>query len=261
MSLRLAIAGAGGRMGRMLIEAAAADAAIKVGAALEMAGSPLIGQAAAPGVAITSDLEAALAVSDTLIDFTRPEATLEYLSVCRRMGKQMVIGTTGFTPEQKREIEAAAADIAIVFAPSMSLGVNVMMKLVEEAARALGMDVDIEVHEAHHKMKVDAPSGTALKLGEVAAQARGQNLEDAGVYARHGLTGERKAGSIGFSVVRAADIVGDHTVMFAGPGERLEITHRSTSRATYAQGALRAAKFLAGKKSGLYDMHAVLGLN
>ena len=257
---RLCIAGAGGRMGRMLIEAALADPALSIGAALEIGGSPLLGQPAAPGVAIGADIPAALQVCDVLIDFTRPEATLAYLAACRRAHRNIIIGTTGFTPEQKHEIEAAAADIAVVFAPSMSMGVNVMMKLVEMAARTLGADADIEVHEAHHKMKVDAPSGTALKLGEIAARARGQTLEEAGVYARHGLTGERKPGSIGFSVTRAGDIVGDHTVLFGGVGERIEITHRSASRANFAQGAIRAAKFLAAKNKGLYDMQDVLGL-
>ncbi len=258
--VRLAIAGAGGRMGRMLIETAATDAAVVVSAALEHPGSPLVGQTAAPGVLVSSDVAAALAVSDILIDFTRPEATLSYLAACRKAQKKIVIGTTGFDAAQKHEIEAAAADIAVVFAPSMSMGVNIMMKLVEMAAQSLGMDADIEIHEAHHKMKVDAPSGTALKLGEVAAQARGQSLEEAGVYVRHGLTGERKAGTIGFSVTRAGDIVGDHTVTFAGMGERMEITHRSSSRANFAQGAMRAAKFLAAKKTGLFDMQDVLGL-
>lgn len=260
MPQRLAIAGAGGRMGRMLIEAAGSDPAVTIAAALEQAGSPLIGQPAAPGVAIGADIAAALAVSDLLIDFTRPEATLAYLAACRKAARKIVIGTTGFTADQKRQIEAAAADIAVVFAPSMSMGVNVMMKLVEMAARTLGADADIEVHEAHHKMKVDAPSGTALKLGEIAARARGQTLDEAAVYARHGLSGERQPGTIGFSVTRAGDIVGDHTVLFGGVGERIEITHRSSSRANFAQGAMRAAKFLAGKKNGLFDMQDVLGL-
>ena len=172
----------------------------------------------------------------------------------------MVIGTTGFAAPGLDEIRAASGDIAIVMAPNMSIGVNVMMRLVETAARALGPDYDAEVFEIHHKMKVDAPSGTALKLGEIAAAARGASLAKDGVFARHGATGERKGGSIGFSVARGGDIVGDHTVFFAGPGERVEITHRASSRATYAQGAMRAAKFLAGKAPGLYDMGDVLGL-
>ncbi len=266
MTIKLAIAGAGGRMGRMLLEAAAADAEMSLSALLEHPSSPLAGANAAvlmpqiKGLAISVDAKSSLVGSDILIDFTRPEATMAYLEICRDLGVNAVIGTTGFSPVQKLEIEAVAKDIAVVFAPNMSVGVNVTLKLVEMAARSLGVDYDIEVFEAHHKMKVDAPSGTALKLGEVAASARGQSLDEVGVYERHGVTGERKAGTIGFSVVRAGDIIGDHTVFFAGAGERIEITHKSSSRSTYAQGAMRAARFLAGKKSGLYDMQDVLGL-
>jgi 4-hydroxy-tetrahydrodipicolinate reductase len=264
MSLKVAIAGAGGRMGRTLLDAAAADGSLQICAALEHAGSPLVGaavlQSGLSGLAIRSDAAVALEGCEVLIDFTRPEASLAYLAVCKSLGVNAVIGTTGFSPSQKQEIEAASREIAIVFAPNMSVGVNVTMKLVEMAARSLGLDWDIEVFEAHHKMKVDAPSGTALKLGEVAAEARGQLLRDVGVYARHGVSGERQPGSIGFSVLRAGDIVGDHTVYFAGSGERIEISHKSTSRATYAQGALRAARFLAGKPCGLFDMQDVLGL-
>ena len=253
-------------MGRMLLEAAHADGALKVSAALEHPASPLVGVDAGmlspelKGMTVRADADQALGGSNILIDFTRPEATLAYLAICQRLGVNAVIGTTGFTAAQKLEIEGFAKHIAIVFAPNMSVGVNVTLKLVEMAARSLGLGYDIEVHEAHHKMKVDAPSGTALKLGEVAAEARGQTLADAGVYARHGVTGERRPGTIGFSVVRAGDIIGDHTVFFAGTGERIEITHKSSSRATYAQGAMRAAKFLADKKTGLYDMQDVLGL-
>lgn len=266
MTIKLAIAGAGGRMGRMLLDAACADLELVVSAALEQPASPLIGADASvllpelKGLTVRADAAAALKGCDVLIDFTRPEATLAYLTICRTLGVNAVIGTTGFTPAQKQEIEGFSRHIAIVFAPNMSVGINVTLKLVEMAARSLGLDYDIEVHEAHHKMKVDAPSGTALKLGEVAAAARGQSLAEAGVYARHGVTGERKPGDIGFSVVRAGDIIGDHTVFFAGIGERIEITHKSSSRATYAQGAVRAAKFLADKKTGLYDMQDVLGL-
>lgn len=266
MTLKLAIAGAGGRMGRMLLEAAGADPALAVSVALEQAASPLVGVDAGTllpelkGLTVRADADPALDGSNVLIDFTRPEATLVYLAICKRFGVNAVIGTTGFTPVQKQAIEGFARHVAIVFAPNMSVGVNVTMKLVEMAARSLGLDYDIEVFEAHHRMKVDAPSGTALKLGEVAAAARGQLLAEAGVYARHGVSGERKAGTIGFSVVRAGDIIGDHTVFFAGAGERIEITHKSSSRATYAQGAMRAAKFLADKKAGLYDMQDVLGL-
>ena len=266
MIIKLAIAGAAGRMGRMLLEAIQADASLAVSALLEHADSPLVGVDASmlspdlKGLMVRADANAALQGSKVLIDFTRPEATLAYLAICRNIGVNAVIGTTGFTSPQKQEIEEFSKHIAIVFAPNMSVGVNVTLKLVEMAARSLGLDYDIEVFEAHHKMKVDAPSGTALKLGEVAAAARGQTLANSGVYARHGVTGERKPGSIGFSVVRAGDIIGDHTVFFAGAGERIEITHKSSSRATYAQGAMRAAKFLADKQTGLYDMQDVLSL-
>jgi 4-hydroxy-tetrahydrodipicolinate reductase len=252
--VRVAIAGAGGRMGRALLEAALATAGVKLGAALDVA----------PGtwgeVAIGTDVAAALAGCDVLIDFTRPEGTLAHVRACRAAKRALVIGTTGFDARQMQEIHEAARDIAIVMAPNMSIGVNVALKLVAMASKALGPDYDVDVFEMHHKLKVDAPSGTALKLGEVAAAARGTTLEKDGVFTRHGNTGERKPGTIGFSVARGGDIVGDHTVYFAGPGERLEITHRSSSRATYAQGALRAARFLAGKPPGLYDMDDVLGL-
>ena len=244
MSLRVAVAGSGGRMGRALLEAVASAEGIALGASFD----------------VGADVAAALATCDVLIDFTRPEGTLAHLALCRAAKKKMVIGTTGFKPEEVARIRDAAKDIAIVMAPNMSVGVNVSLKLVELAARTLGPDYDVEVLEVHHKLKVDAPSGTALKLGEVAAAARGTTLEKDGVFARHGVTGERKAGAIGFSVARAGDIVGDHTVLFAGPGERLEITHRAASRATYAQGAIRAARFLQGKSAGLYDMQDVLGL-
>jgi 4-hydroxy-tetrahydrodipicolinate reductase len=265
-AVRVAIAGASGRMGRALLEAATATPGIALAGALDIAGSPCAGRdagqlcAAAQGVTVATDPAAAIASCDVLIDFTRPEGTLGHVLACRKAGKRMVIGTTGFAPAGLEEIRAAARDIAIVMAPNMSMGVNVMLKLVELAARSLPKDYDVEVFEIHHKLKVDAPSGTALKLGEVAAKARGAALDKDGVFARHGTTGERKAGTIGFSVSRAGDIVGDHTVYFGGPGERIEITHRASSRATYAQGALAAAKWLAGKPAGLYDMNDVLGL-
>ena len=265
-AVRVAIAGASGRMGRALLDAATAADGIRLTGALDIAGSPCAGRdagelcAAAQGVIVATDAAAALGGCDVLIDFTRPEGTLGHLAACRKARKAMVIGTTGFAAAGLEEIRAAAREIAIVMAPNMSMGVNVMMKLVELAARSLPPDYDAEVFEIHHKLKVDAPSGTALKLGEVAAKARGASLDRDGVFARHGLTGERKGGAIGFTSARAGDIVGDHTVFFAGPGERIEITHRSTSRATYAQGALRAARFLAGKPAGLYDMDDVLGL-
>jgi 4-hydroxy-tetrahydrodipicolinate reductase len=242
--LRLAIAGAGGRMGQMLVATATRTADVQLASALGR----------------DSDVAAAFANADVLIDFTRPEATLKYLAACKKHRVKAVIGTTGFSAEQKQQIEAFAQHIAIVFAPNMSIGVNVSLQLVEAAAKSLGLDYDIEVFEAHHKMKVDAPSGTALALGEAAASARGQKLTDVAVYERHHVATPRERGSIGFSVVRAGDIIGDHTVFFAGPGERIEIAHKSSSRATYAQGAMRAAKFLVDKKAGLFDMRDVLGL-
>jgi 4-hydroxy-tetrahydrodipicolinate reductase len=195
-----------------------------------------------------------------LIDFTRPEGTMEHLKVCRELGVAMVIGTTGFTDAQKADIAAAAKDIAIMMAPNMSVGVNVTLKLLEMAAKALSTGYDIEIVEAHHRYKVDAPSGTALKMGEVIADALGRDLKECAVYAREGLTGERDPSSIGFATIRGGDIVGDHTVLFAGIGERIEISHKSSSRVTYAQGSLRAVRFLAGRKPGLYDMFDVLGL-
>jgi 4-hydroxy-tetrahydrodipicolinate reductase len=263
--IKLAIAGASGRMGRMLLEAADADASVKIAAALEHAGSPMAGRdagelaASAKGVIITADFVRALKGCDVLVDFTRPEGTLAHLAACKQHNVKAVIGTTGFSPEQKKEIARFAEDVSIVFAPNMSVGVNVTLKLVEQAAKSLGFDFDVEVFEAHHKMKVDAPSGTAIALGEAAASARGQSFADVAVYERHGVTGERKPGTIGFSVVRAGDIIGDHTVFFAGAGERIEITHKSSTRATYAHGALRAAKFLMDEPRGLFDMQDVLG--
>jgi 4-hydroxy-tetrahydrodipicolinate reductase len=231
-----------------------------------MPGSPVAGRdagelcAAARGVTIDTDPAAVLKNADTLVDFTRPEGTLLHVRACLAAKRSMVIGTTGFAPAAMEEIRAASRVIAIMMAPNMSVGVNMAAKLAEMAARALGPDYDAEVFEIHHKLKVDAPSGTALMLGGVVAKARGGSIEKEGVFARHGATGERIAGTVGFSVARGGDIVGDHTVFFAGPGERIEITHRASSRATYAQGAMRAAKFLSGKAPGLYDMGDVLGL-
>ena len=253
-------------MGRALLEAAGSASGVAVGAALEAPSSPLLGRdagelaASARGVAIGSDIAAAVAASDALIDFTRPAGTLAHLAACVAAGKSIVIGTTGFEPHEMDAIRAGAAKVPVVLAPNFSIGVNVALKLVDLASRALGPDYDVEVFEMHHKLKVDAPSGTALKLGEVAAKARGTTLEKDGVFARHGVTGERKAGTVGFSVARGGDVIGDHTVYFAGAGERIEITHRSNSRATYAQGAIRAAKWLAGKPPGLYGMDDVLGI-
>ena len=264
--LRIAIAGASGRMGRMLIEAVLAAPDCLLAGALDIADSPALGQDAgafagrSTGVTITSDLRQGLAQAQLLIDFTRPEGTLAHLAVCRTLGVKAVIGTTGFTPAQKAEITDHAGQIALMMAPNMSVGVNVMLKLLDQAARALNTGYDIEVIEAHHRHKVDAPSGTALQIGEVLAHALGRDLKDCAVYARHGVTGERDPSSIGFATIRGGDIVGDHTVLFAGTGERIEITHKSSSRATYAQGSLRAARFLAGQRQGLFDMFDVLNL-
>ncbi|MEW6695144.1 MAG: 4-hydroxy-tetrahydrodipicolinate reductase [Pseudomonadota bacterium] len=263
---RVAIAGASGRMGRMLIEAVQAAADCVLSAALDRPDSPALGQDAAAftgqpaGVVIAADVDAALAASDVLIDFTRPEGTMQHVQACVRHGVALVIGTTGFTEAQKATIADAAQHIPIVMAPNMSVGVNVTLKLLEMAARALSGGYDIEIVEAHHRHKVDAPSGTAFKMGEVIAAAQGRRLQDCAVYERVGHTGERPAGAIGFATVRGGDVVGDHTVMFLGTGERIEITHKSSSRATYAQGSLRAVRFLAGRRSGLYDMFDVLGL-
>lgn len=264
--LNIAIAGASGRMGRALIEAVSQAADLRLAAALDRPGSPFVGKDAgeligAPcGLAISDRLEAALQGSQILIDFTRPEGTLHHLAVCRARGVNMVIGTTGFTPDQRRVIEEAAADIGIVFAPNMSVGVNVVLKLLDMAARVLDEGYDVEIIEAHHRHKVDAPSGTALRMGEVVAAALGRDLAQCAVYGRQGVTGERLPATIGFATVRGGDIVGDHTVLFAGTGERIEITHKASSRATFAMGALRAARFLAERKQGLFDMQDVLGL-
>ena len=264
--LRIAIAGASGRMGRTLIEAVSqADDAV-LAAALDLPGSACLGKDAgeligAPcGIRIVDDIDAALAQADCLIDFTRPEGTLEHLEVCRRRGVNMVIGTTGFNFEGKQAIQAAGREIPIVFAPNMAVGVNLVFRLLDVAARALSEGYDVEVIEAHHRHKVDAPSGTALRMGEVVAAALGRDLSECAVYGREGHTGERPATQIGFATVRGGDIVGDHTVLFAGTGERVEISHKAASRMPYAMGALRAARYMRGRSSGLYDMQDVLGL-
>jgi 4-hydroxy-tetrahydrodipicolinate reductase len=263
---KIVIAGASGRMGRVLIEAVLGCDDLTLHAALDQPGSPALGSDAgaplgrATGVSIGADLDAALAGADVLIDFTRPEGTLAHLQACRRQGVAAVVGTTGFTPAQKAELAAAARHVAVVLAPNMSIGVNVVIGLVEQAARALGPGWDAEVFEIHHRHKVDAPSGTALALGEAVARARGLDLAEHAVLARQGASGERGAAQIGFAALRGGDVVGDHTVFFAGAGERIEITHRSTSRANYAAGSLRAALFVAGRTPGLYGMADVLGL-
>jgi 4-hydroxy-tetrahydrodipicolinate reductase len=264
--MNIAVAGASGRMGRMLIEAITAAPDARLSGALDVAGVPGIGTDAAAflgqpaGVAITADLAQGLAGAGYLIDFTRPDGTLKHLDYCAAHGIKMIIGTTGFDEAGKAAISAAAAKTAIVFAPNMSIGVNVTMKLLELAAKSFSHGYDIEIIEAHHRHKVDAPSGTALKMGEVIAGALGRDLNKVGVFAREGVTGERDPSSIGFATIRGGDIVGDHTVLFAGIGERIEITHKSSSRVTYAHGSLRAARFLQDKDTGLYDMQDVLGL-
>ncbi len=264
---QVAVAGATGRMGQMLIEAIRASGDCQLAGALDVASSPAIGNDAAAflgvasGVPVVSDVRAGLAKAKVLIDFTRPEGTMAHLDACRALGVHAVIGTTGFSEAQKARIAEISRDIAVVMAPNMSVGVNVTLKLLQMAAQALATGYDIEIIEAHHRHKVDAPSGTALKMGEVIASALGRDLKDCAVYAREGVTGERDPSTIGFATVRGGDIVGDHTVLFAGTGERIEITHRSSSRATYAQGSLRAVRFLAGRRTGLYDMFDVLGLN
>jgi 4-hydroxy-tetrahydrodipicolinate reductase len=265
--MKIAIAGSSGRMGRTLIEAVLASADLKLSAALDVAGSPCLGKDAgefsghACSVAVSADYAAGIAASDCLIDFTRPEGSLLHLDACVKAGTNMVIGTTGFSAEGRRRIVDAAQRIAIVFAPNMAVGVNAAFKLAEVAAKILGDAYDVEIIEAHHRHKVDAPSGTALKLGAVVAAALGRDLKTCAVYGREGDTGERDAKSIGFHAIRGGDIVGEHTVMFAGSGERVEVTVRSQSRMTYAAGALRAARFLVGKSTGLYDMQDVLGLS
>ncbi|MDY7576856.1 4-hydroxy-tetrahydrodipicolinate reductase [Herbaspirillum sp. RTI4] len=264
--LKIAVAGASGRMGRMLIEAIQEASDTVLTGALDVPGSSSLGSDAAAflgspaGVLIESDLARGLQGAQILIDFTRPEGTLEHLRYCAEHGIKMVIGTTGFDQAGKDAIAAAAQKTAIMLSPNMSVGVNVTLKLLEMAAKSFAEGYDIEIIEAHHRHKIDAPSGTALKMGEVIADALGRNLDDVAVYAREGITGARDPSSIGFAAIRGGDIVGDHTVLFAGIGERIEISHKSSSRVTYAHGSLRAARFLADKSSGLYDMQDVLNL-
>ena len=263
--INIAVTGAAGRMGRTLIEACARAEGLRLSAAVERPGSATLGGDAGElagvgklGVALVPALDGL--DFDVLVDFTNPQATLANLEYCRKHKKKIVIGTTGFDAAGKRSIAAAARDIAVVFAPNMSVGVNLCFKLLETAARVLGDDVDVEITEAHHRYKADAPSGTALRMGEVVAQALKRDLKECAVYERHGISGERVRKTIGFSSIRAGDIVGDHTVLFAGGGERVEITHRAESRMTFANGALRAARWLVDRKTGLYDMQDVLGL-
>jgi 4-hydroxy-tetrahydrodipicolinate reductase len=253
-------------MGRTLIEAVLNAPDMALAAAFEQAGNPALGKDAGElvgspcGVLLTADVEAGLALADCAIDFTRPEGTMAHLEACRRHGKAIVIGTTGLSAEQKQVIQAVSGVIPVVLAPNMSVGVNVVFKLLDTAARILAQGYDVEIVEAHHRHKVDAPSGTALRMGEVVAAALDRDLGQCAVFGRQGVTGERDPSTIGFATVRGGDIVGDHTVLFAGPGERVEISHKAASRMPYAQGGLRAARFLAGRTSGLFDMQDVLGL-
>jgi 4-hydroxy-tetrahydrodipicolinate reductase len=264
--IRIAVAGACGRMGRTLIEAVLDAPDMTLAAAFEQAGNPALGKDAGDlvgspcGVPLTADIEAGVALADCLIDFTRPEGTMAHLEACRRQGKAIVIGTTGLSAEHKRSVQVAADVIPVVFAPNMSVGVNVVFNLLDTAARILAQNYDVEIVEAHHRHKVDAPSGTALRMGEVVAAALGRDLAQCAVFGRQGVTGERDPATIGFATVRGGDIVGDHTVLFAGPGERVEISHKAASRMPYAQGSLRAARFVAQHANGLFDMQDVLGL-
>ncbi|OOZ41747.1 4-hydroxy-tetrahydrodipicolinate reductase [Solemya pervernicosa gill symbiont] len=264
---RVAIAGAAGRMGRILIEASQMAEGVSVGAATERSGSELLGLdvgnlvgVGALGVKLVDDLAAVVDDFDVLIDFTSPAVTMANLEICREAGKRVVIGTTGLDDEQKQKIAEAGEQVAVVFAPNMSVGVNLSFKLLEIAAQVLGDDVDIEIVEAHHRHKVDAPSGTALRMGEVVADALGRDLKECAVYGREGITGERERKTIGFETIRAGDIVGEHTVLFAALGERLEITHKASSRMTFAKGAVRAAGWVMQHSQGEFDMQDVLGL-
>jgi len=262
--LKVAVCGASGKMGRALIACIKDDDALTLGGALELPGNPHLGKDAGgllgfeSGVVITSDVDVVTSWADVLIDFTRPEGTLDHLKACISSSTAMVIGTTGFTDSQKDSINQAAESIPVVMAPNMSVGVNVLLRILKTAAITLDDEYDIEIVEAHHKHKVDAPSGTALRMGEVIADSLGRGLSDCAVYAREGHTGVRKPKTIGFSTVRAGDIVGEHTAIFAGTGERIEITHKASDRSNFAVGALRAAKFLSGKNDGLFDMQDVL---
>lgn len=265
-ALKVVIAGCSGRMGHALLEGVFADSELVLHGALDRVENPQIGRDAGEqfgkntDVKITYDIDNALKNADVLVDFTRPEATMDYLIACQKANVKLIIGTTGFTAEQKSKIEVASKNIAIVFAPNMSVGVTLLINLVQTAAKVLNEGYDIEIIEAHHRHKVDAPSGTALRLGEAAANALGRNLDDCAIYGREGVTGQRDPNTIGFATVRGGDVVGDHTVLFAGVGERLELTHKASSRATFALGALRAAKFLVDKQVGLFDMQDVLNL-
>ena len=264
---RIAITGAAGRMGRILIEAVDAAEGAQVGAAIVLPNDPMVGVDAGAiaglgknlNVIAVTDVNAALDSFDVLIDFTSPEATMQNVKICRQVGKKIVIGTTGLSDEQKAGLEAAGKDMGIVFAPNYSVGVNLCLNLLRMAASVMGEDSDIEVIEMHHKHKVDAPSGTALRMGEVVAETMGWDLKEVACYGREGQTGARPHKQIGFETIRGGDVVGDHTVMFATDGERVEVTHKAQSRMTFAKGAVRAAKWIGSQENGLYDMQDVLG--
>jgi 4-hydroxy-tetrahydrodipicolinate reductase len=265
--MRVAVVGAAGRMGKNLIEAVGMTKGLVLTAATERPDSSLIGADAGEvagvgklGVTIAADLAAVVSDFDVVIDFTGLAPTLNHLSICREHGKKIVIGTTGFDDAQKAQIADASKDIGVVFAPNMSVGVNLCFKLLDMAARVMGDDCDIEIIEAHHRHKLDAPSGTAVRMGEVVADALGRDLAKVAVYGREGQTGERERETIGFETIRAGDVVGEHTVWFATEGERVEITHKASSRMTFAKGAARAAAWLESKDAGLFDMQDVLGL-
>lgn len=265
--VRIAVAGCNGRMGKVLVESVTHTEGVVLTAAIEHAGSSVLGVDAGElanvgrlGVTVSADLARVIDQVDVIIDFTRPEATLANIALARQHGKRLVIGTTGFDEAQKAEIHAAAADTAMVMASNYSVGVNLVFKLLEQAARVMGDYTDIEIVEAHHRFKVDAPSGTALSMGEVIADTLGRDLKQCAVYGREGITGERERNTIGFATVRAGDIVGEHTAMFVDIGERVEITHKASNRLTFANGAVRAAAWIAGQRPGLYDMQDVLDL-
>jgi 4-hydroxy-tetrahydrodipicolinate reductase len=267
MTTRIAITGAAGRMGKTLIEAVANAEACELGAAIERPDSSLVGADAGElaglgknGVTVVGDINTVVDDFDVLIDFSIPAATLANVEACKAAGKKIVIGTTGFTPEEQTQIDAAAEVIGVCKASNFSTGVNLCFKLLDVAARVLGDDVDIEIYEAHHRHKIDAPSGTALSMGEVVANAVGRDLREVAVYGREGQTGARDPKTIGFATVRAGDIVGDHTVMFAADGERVEITHKASSRMSFARGAVRAANWLSAQSAGFFDMQDVLDL-
>lgn len=257
---KIAVNGAGGRMGQAVLQDIAAADDCSLAAAVVRADSPRAGQIALGGIAYSTDLAPAVKAADVLVDFSAPEAALRAAAVCAEQGRPLVCGTTGMQAGELRELEALAQRIPLVYAPNMSVGVTLALRLLETAATVLGEDFDVEIQETHHRHKRDAPSGTALRMGEVVAAARGRQLADCAVYERVGQTGPRPAGGIGFAVTRAGDVVGEHSVLFAGSGERLQITHKASSRQTFANGALRAARWTVGRKPGFYSMRDVLGI-